>query len=87
MAGGGVRAGLGELAIMKARTWLARNDKKDLEDFRFLITKMHELGEGFGGVVLAVGDGKEMGDLEALKTVGEDAGGRHEALLLEILDL
>jgi hypothetical protein len=58
-----------------------------LEDFRFLITKMHELEDGFGGVVLAVEDGEETGDLEALKTAGKDAGGRHKALLLEILEL
>jgi hypothetical protein len=38
---------------------LARDEKKDLEDFRFLITKMHELGEGFGGVVLADEDGED----------------------------
>jgi hypothetical protein len=44
VAGGGMRAGLGELAIMKARTWLARDDEKYLEDFKFLLTKMHESG-------------------------------------------
>jgi hypothetical protein len=87
VAGGGVRAGLGELAIMKARTWLARDDEKDLEDFKFLLTKMHKSGEGFGDIVLLPGDGEEMGDLEALATAGEDIGGRHEALLLEMLDL
>jgi hypothetical protein len=33
------------------------------------------------------GDGEEMGDLEALATAVESIGGRHEALLLEMLDL
>ena len=87
VAGGGMRAGLGELAIMKARTWLARDDEKDLEDFKFLLTKMHESGEGFGRIVLLPGDGDEIGDLEALTTAGEDVGGRHLALLLKILKL
>ena len=87
MAGGGVRAGLGKLAIIKARTWLARDDKKNLEDFRFLITKLHKLGEGFGSIVLAVEDKEEIEDLETLKIVGEDTGDCHKALLLEILDL
>lgn len=27
-AGGGMRVGVGELAIMKARTWLARDEEK-----------------------------------------------------------
>lgn len=72
---------------MKARTWLVRDDEKDLEDFKFLLTKMHESGEGFGDIVLLPGDGERMGDLEALATAGEDTGDRHEALLLEILDL
>lgn len=82
-----MRAGLGELAIMKARTWLARDDEKDLEDFKFLLTKMHESGEGFGDIVLLPGDGEEMGDMEALATAGEVVGGRYEELLLEMLDL
>ena len=42
--GRGMRARLGELAIMKAGTWLARYDEKDLEDFKFLLTKMEEMG-------------------------------------------
>jgi hypothetical protein len=61
---GGMRAGLGELAIMKARTWLARDEEKDLEDFKFLLTTMGEMEESFG--VLLPGNGEEMGDLEAL---------------------
>lgn len=85
VAGGGMRAGLGELAIMKARTWLARDDEKDLEDFKFLLTKMEEMGEIFG--VLLLGDGGEMGNLEALTTAGEDVGGAYEALLLKMLEL
>jgi hypothetical protein len=83
--GGGMRAGLGELAIMKARTWLARDEKNDLEDFKFLLMKMGEMEESFG--VLLPGDGEEIGDLEALTTAGEDVGGAHEALLLKMLGL
>ena len=83
--GGGMRAGLGELAIMKARTWLARDEKNDLEDFKFLLTKMGEMEESFG--VLLPGDGEEMGDLEALTTAGEELGGANEALLLKMLRL
>lgn len=84
-AGGGMRAGLGELAIMKARTWLARDEVKDLEDFKFLITKMEEMEESFE--VLLPGDGEGMGDLEALTAAGEDIGGAHEARLLRMLGL
>jgi hypothetical protein len=78
-----MRAGLGELAIMKARTWLARDEVKDLEDFKFLLTKMEEMEESFGE--LLIGDDEEMGDLEALTTVGKDVGGAHEALLKKML--
>jgi hypothetical protein len=49
-SGGAMRAGTGELAVMKARTWLGRDDDKDLEDFKFLLTKMDEVGEGFGDI-------------------------------------
>jgi hypothetical protein len=91
MPGGGIRAGLDALAIMKAKnmamlnatTWLAR-DEKDFEDFKFLLLKMEEMNEGFG--VLLSGNG-EIGDLEALTTAGEDVGGAHQALLLEMLGL
>ncbi|KAI9651712.1 MAG: hypothetical protein M1829_002559 [Trizodia sp. TS-e1964] len=86
LGGAGLRAGLGELAIMKARTWLARDKEKDLEDLMFLIAKMHELREGFQGVVLDDGDEEKMGDLKALKTAAGDAGGRYEVLLQEALD-
>jgi hypothetical protein len=85
VAGGGMRAGLGELAIMKARTWLARDEKDDLDDFKFLLTKMEEMGESFGELLL--GDREEMGDQEALTTVGEHVGSVHEALLLKMLGL
>jgi hypothetical protein len=40
--------GPGQLAILKARTWLARDGEKDLEDFKFLLIKMGEMGESFG---------------------------------------
>jgi hypothetical protein len=70
---------------MKARTWLARDEKNDLEGFKFLLTKMGEMEESFG--VLLPGDGEEMGDLEALTTAGEELGGANEALLLKMLRL
>ena len=82
-AGGGMRAGLGELAIMKARAWLSRDEKTDLEDFKFLLAKMEEMEESFGE--LLPGDGEEKGELEVLTKVGKDAGGAHEALLKKIL--
>jgi hypothetical protein len=82
---GEMRAGLGELAIMKAKTWLDRDEDKDLQDFRFLITKMGEMGETFG--TLQPGDEEEMGDLETLKTVGEEVGGTLEGRLLKMLGL
>jgi hypothetical protein len=83
-AGGGMRAGLGELATMKARAWLARNLDKDLEDFKFL-TKTEEMGESFGG--LLPGYGEDMGDLEALTTVGGRSEATMRALLLMMLGL
>ncbi|KAA6410348.1 MAG: hypothetical protein FRX48_05769 [Lasallia pustulata] len=81
--GDGKRTGLGELAIMKARTWLARDELKDLHDFKFLLTKMEEMGEDFP--VLAPEDGEEMGDLKTLTTAAEDAGGLYEGLLRRML--
>jgi hypothetical protein len=85
VAGGGMRAGLGELAIMKAKAWVQRDEKKDLDDFKFLLTKMEELGESFG--VLELGDEVDMGDQEILTTAGRDVGGAHEAMLLKMLGL
>lgn len=81
---GGMRAGLGELALMKARTWLSREEKKDMDDFKFLLTKMEEMDESFGK--LLAGDGEEMGDLEVLTTVGREAGSAYEALLQKKLE-
>ena len=40
---------------------------------------MEEMGENFS--VLAPEDGEKMGDLEALTTAGEDAGGLYEGML------
>lgn len=84
--GGGLRAGLGELAVMKARAWLARDRPADLQDFRFLLTKMREIGEGFGVLQPADSD-EEAGDVEALMSAGEDVGGPLESLLLRMLEL
>ena len=82
---GGVRAGLGELALMKAKTWLGRGEDYDLTDFRFLIAKMDEEGENFKDMVLAPGDGEELGDVESLTTVGKAAGGCYSTLLQGML--
>ena len=57
-------AGLGELAMMKARTWLARDEDKDLEDSEFLLIEMEESGESFGE--LRPEDGEELGEREVL---------------------
>ena len=62
---------------------LARDLDKDLEDFKFLLTKMEEMGGSFGE--LLVGDGEEMGDQEALTTMGREVRGAYEALLLKML--
>jgi len=72
---------------MKARTWLGRDDDNGLEDFKFLLTKRDEVGEGFGDIVLLPGDEEEMGDVEALTTAGKDAGGRYEILLQRMLQM
>jgi hypothetical protein len=50
--GGEMGAGLGELAVMKARTWLARNEKNGIEDFKFLLTKMEEMERALGSCCL-----------------------------------
>jgi len=79
VAGGGIRAGLGELAITKARAWLAGGEKKDLDDFKFLLTKIGDHWE------LLLRDGEEMGDLEASRTMGKEVRGAHETLLKKML--
>ena len=82
---GGVRAGLGELALMKAKTWLGRGEDYDMTDFRFLIAKMDEEGENFKDMVLAPGDGEELGDVESLTTAGKAASGCYSTLLQGML--
>lgn len=72
VAGGGMRAGLGELAVMKAKTWLMRGEDHDLEDFEFLLVKMSKTGESFRE--LQPGDSEEIGDEEALVSAAEDVG-------------
>lgn len=76
-AGGGKRAGLGKLAVMKERTWLDRKERSEMDDYRFLLVKMEQMGEHFGA--LSPGDGWEMGDEEALQTAAGEAGGGYEA--------
>ncbi|KAI9801459.1 MAG: hypothetical protein M1833_002691 [Piccolia ochrophora] len=58
---GGFRAGLGELARMKANAYMARAQDKDLEDFCFLLDSMDET-EGFEGVQL---EDEDFDDMEA----------------------
>lgn len=81
--GGGMRAGLAELALMKARTWLARNDEKDLADFRFLLHKMVEVGERFGK--LGDGSGEVLGDLDTVRLAVNDAGWNYFEILLQMM--
>jgi hypothetical protein len=64
VAGGGMRAGLGELAILKAGTWLARDDEKDLEDFKFLLTKMEEMERALGSCCLGTKKDGRSGSFE-----------------------
>jgi len=83
---GGVRAGLGELALMKAKTWLGRGEEKDLKDFRFLLTKMEKEGENFKDMVLVpASEDEELGDVKVLTTVGKDAGQHYSTLLQNML--
>lgn len=72
-----MRAGLGELALMKGRSWLGRDEDKDLEDFKFLLRKMDEAGERFGDLLLLPED------VESLTKSGKAAC--DEALLQKIL--
>lgn len=83
VVGGGYRASLAELAIMKARTWRARNDEKDLADFRFLLNKMVEAGERFG--YLSLGNGEDIGDFDAVREAVNDAGWAYFELLLQMM--
>lgn len=59
---GGFRAGLGELAKMKATTYMARDEAHDCEDFEFVVKKMIATGEGFEGVELEEDDRQDMQD-------------------------
>ena len=77
--GEGFRAGMGELVRMKANAYTARGDDKDLEDFRFLLNKMEETGEGFEGVEL------EEEDLENMDATAADCGEWYSVLLKELL--
>ncbi|KAI4131870.1 MAG: hypothetical protein LQ347_002787 [Umbilicaria vellea] len=85
LGGGGMRAGLGELAVMKAKTWLMRDEGHDLEDFKFLLVKMRETRESFGE--LQPGDSEEIGDEEALVSAAEDVETPLKAMLLNMLGL
>ncbi|KAI9869201.1 MAG: hypothetical protein M1830_005439 [Pleopsidium flavum] len=76
--GEGFRAGMGELVRMKANTYMARGEDKDLEDFCFLLDKMKETGEGFEGVEL------EDEDLESMEATAADCGRRHSDLFKEL---
>ncbi|MCJ1431686.1 hypothetical protein MMC27_001041 [Xylographa pallens] len=79
MVGEGFRAGMGELVRMKANTYTARGEQKDVEDVGFLLDKMEETGEGFEGVEL------EEEDLENLEAAAADSGERHSDLLKELV--
>lgn len=77
--GDGFRASMGELAKMKAITYDERGERKDLVDFWFLIQKMEETGEGFGGVVL----GED--EVEIMKDAAEEGEGNYAARLASLL--
>jgi hypothetical protein len=52
---------LDELVIIKARIWLARDEKNHLKSFKCLHVKIKEMKESFG--VLLTESGEEIGDL------------------------
>lgn len=76
---GGFRAGLGELALMKAITLDSRGEQKDLRDLRFVLEKMEESDEGFADVEM------ETEDLEILRAGVTELGGRYPSLLESLL--
>jgi len=80
VVGGGYRAGLGELARMKANTYMSRGGARDLEDFVFLLEKMEGTAEGFEGVEL------EEEDLENMEATAADCEGKHSDMLKKLLE-
>lgn len=82
---GGVRAELGELALMKAKTVAGRGEDKDEEDFRFLIEKMQEEGKDFKHMVLAPADGEEFADAQTLLNAARKSGQRYVTLVRGML--
>lgn len=76
---GGFRAGLGELALMKAITLDSRGEQKDIRDLRFVLEKMEESDESFASVEM------EAEDLEILKAGVAELGGRYPVLLESLL--
>lgn len=78
--GGGYRAGLGELARMKASAYMAREKLQDLEDFVFLLERMEETAEGFEGVEL------EEQDLENIKATLAECERKYSDILNKLLE-
>lgn len=72
---GGFRAGLGELALMKARALENRGEDKDRTDLRFVLEKMEHSDESFAGVEM------DADDLEILHAGVAELGGRYSILL------
>ncbi len=77
--GGGFRAGVGELARMKARAYVGRGEDNDRGDFCFLLEKMVETGEGFEGMEV------EGEDLDSMEATAAECGGSFLELLKELL--
>jgi hypothetical protein len=71
----------GELALMKAWTWIGRDEDKDVQVFKFLITKMEENRVSFG--LPQPADAEKMEDPKVLLAARKKAGAAHEALLEE----
>jgi hypothetical protein len=67
---------------MKARAWVVREQQSDLEDLRFLLGRMEDVGIGFGGLVLRGGEG---GDEEALMAAGDELGSPYQSIFCKML--
>ena len=76
-AGQGFRAGVGELVCMKVSAYASRGEENDLEDFRFLLDKVKETGEGFEGQLI------EEEYWEDIQMTLEDCTTKHKGILAE----
>ncbi|KAI9682201.1 MAG: hypothetical protein M1817_000255 [Caeruleum heppii] len=77
---GGFRAGLGELALMKARAWLSEKKEKDRNDFQLILSKMEMGTETFRDIEIGPDD------LEHLRRTARAIGDRTPAVLEALFD-